>query len=179
MAYDNAVSALGKICQFHRDSINAAQVHHTCASYLNLACDHSIILTKYKLIIILLEFAVMLDQPSCNDSLIITVRILTCLYSKLVLLIWWAVIFQLLPILHHGFLECYIGSENYCKIFMDSGSHFYTQANIMILSTILYFRNTVWRRRFSTILYASGYPCKYLIQCENRIEDYMCSLLEV
>ncbi|XP_073221997.1 uncharacterized protein [Cicer arietinum] len=25
MAYDNAVSALGKICQFHRDSINAAQ----------------------------------------------------------------------------------------------------------------------------------------------------------
>lgn len=27
MAYDNAVSALGKICQFHRDSINAAQVH--------------------------------------------------------------------------------------------------------------------------------------------------------
>ncbi|KAL6500045.1 hypothetical protein OROGR_027955 [Orobanche gracilis] len=26
MAYDNAVSALGKICQFHRDNINAAQV---------------------------------------------------------------------------------------------------------------------------------------------------------
>ncbi|EEF36904.1 importin-5 [Ricinus communis] len=26
MAYDNAVSALGKICQFHRDSINASQV---------------------------------------------------------------------------------------------------------------------------------------------------------
>ncbi|MFS8008671.1 putative TOG domain, importin beta family [Helianthus anomalus] len=26
MAYDNAVSALGKICQFHRDSINAAQI---------------------------------------------------------------------------------------------------------------------------------------------------------
>ena len=26
MAYDNAVSALGKICQFHRDSINATQV---------------------------------------------------------------------------------------------------------------------------------------------------------
>ncbi|KAK9220694.1 hypothetical protein WN944_009117 [Citrus x changshan-huyou] len=26
MAYDNAVSALGKICQFHRDSIDAAQV---------------------------------------------------------------------------------------------------------------------------------------------------------
>lgn len=26
MAYDNAVSALGKICQFHRDSINSSQV---------------------------------------------------------------------------------------------------------------------------------------------------------
>jgi hypothetical protein len=26
MAYDNAVSALGKICQFHRDGIDAAQV---------------------------------------------------------------------------------------------------------------------------------------------------------
>lgn len=26
MAYDNAVSALGKICQFHRDTIDAAQV---------------------------------------------------------------------------------------------------------------------------------------------------------
>lgn len=26
MAYDNAVSALGKICQFYRDSIDAAQV---------------------------------------------------------------------------------------------------------------------------------------------------------
>lgn len=26
MAYDNAVSALGKICQFHRDSIDAAQI---------------------------------------------------------------------------------------------------------------------------------------------------------
>lgn len=26
MAYDNAVSALGKICQFHRDSIDSAQV---------------------------------------------------------------------------------------------------------------------------------------------------------
>ena len=26
MAYDNAVSALGKICQFHRDSINGSQV---------------------------------------------------------------------------------------------------------------------------------------------------------
>lgn len=29
MAYDNAVSALGKICQFHRDSIDSAQVDHT------------------------------------------------------------------------------------------------------------------------------------------------------
>lgn len=26
MAYDNAVSALGKICQFHRDSIDTSQV---------------------------------------------------------------------------------------------------------------------------------------------------------
>lgn len=28
MAYDNAVSALGKICQFHRESIDSAQVNH-------------------------------------------------------------------------------------------------------------------------------------------------------
>jgi importin-5 len=27
MAYDNAVSALGKICQFHRDSIDVIQVY--------------------------------------------------------------------------------------------------------------------------------------------------------
>lgn len=27
MAYDNAVSALGKICQFHKDSIDATQVY--------------------------------------------------------------------------------------------------------------------------------------------------------
>lgn len=27
MAYDNAVSALGKICQFHRDGIDASQVY--------------------------------------------------------------------------------------------------------------------------------------------------------
>ena len=27
MAYDNAVSALGKICRFHKDSIDAAQVN--------------------------------------------------------------------------------------------------------------------------------------------------------
>lgn len=26
MAYDNAVSAVGKICQFHRDSIDSSQV---------------------------------------------------------------------------------------------------------------------------------------------------------
>ena len=26
MAYDNSVSALGKICKFHRDSIDSAQV---------------------------------------------------------------------------------------------------------------------------------------------------------
>lgn len=26
MAYDNAISALGKICQFHRDSIDSSQV---------------------------------------------------------------------------------------------------------------------------------------------------------
>ena len=30
MAYDNAVSALGKICQFHRDNIDAAQVFQYC-----------------------------------------------------------------------------------------------------------------------------------------------------
>ncbi|KAJ6713497.1 hypothetical protein OIU79_009476 [Salix purpurea] len=30
MAYDNAVSALGKICQFHRDSIDSAQVFDLC-----------------------------------------------------------------------------------------------------------------------------------------------------
>lgn len=31
MAYDNAVSALGKICQFHRDSIDSSQVlPHRC-----------------------------------------------------------------------------------------------------------------------------------------------------
>jgi HEAT repeat protein len=28
MAYDNAVSALGKICQFHRDGIDASQVSY-------------------------------------------------------------------------------------------------------------------------------------------------------
>lgn len=33
MAYDNAVSALGKICQFHRDSINAPQVQVFVSSH--------------------------------------------------------------------------------------------------------------------------------------------------
>lgn len=36
MAYDNAVSSLGKICVFHRDSIDAAQV---------LACSLSLIIS--------------------------------------------------------------------------------------------------------------------------------------
>lgn len=45
MAYDNAVSAFGKICQFHRDSIDATQVDdilllqtlifRTCLSFQN------------------------------------------------------------------------------------------------------------------------------------------------
>lgn len=35
MAYDNAVSALGKICQFHRDSIDSAQV-----VYYDLPAEH-------------------------------------------------------------------------------------------------------------------------------------------
>lgn len=30
MAYDNAVSALGKICQFHRDKIDSSQVCSNC-----------------------------------------------------------------------------------------------------------------------------------------------------
>lgn len=30
MAYDNAVSALGKICQYHRESIDSAQVVCVC-----------------------------------------------------------------------------------------------------------------------------------------------------
>lgn len=39
MAYDNAVSALGKICQFHRDSINAAQVVPAWLSCLPIKGD--------------------------------------------------------------------------------------------------------------------------------------------
>ncbi|KAH9728480.1 TOG domain-containing protein [Citrus sinensis] len=39
MAYDNAVSALGKICQFHRDSIDAAQVVPAWLSCLPLKGD--------------------------------------------------------------------------------------------------------------------------------------------
>lgn len=35
MAYDNAVSALGKICQFHRDSINAAQVFYNLVLHVS------------------------------------------------------------------------------------------------------------------------------------------------
>lgn len=35
MAYDNAVSALGKICQFHRDSIDYAQVLADFCSFTN------------------------------------------------------------------------------------------------------------------------------------------------
>lgn len=34
MAYDNAVSALGKICQFHRDSIDSAQVYSSGPSFI-------------------------------------------------------------------------------------------------------------------------------------------------
>ncbi|KAL7168809.1 hypothetical protein ACSBR2_033944 [Camellia fascicularis] len=39
MAYDNAVSALGKICQFHRDSIDAAQVVPAWLSCLPIKSD--------------------------------------------------------------------------------------------------------------------------------------------
>ncbi|KAK7826615.1 importin-5 [Quercus suber] len=39
MAYDNAVSALGKICQFHRDSIDAAQVVPAWLSFLPIKGD--------------------------------------------------------------------------------------------------------------------------------------------
>ena len=41
MAYDNSVSALGKICQFHRDSINASQVSYEPYAFITpqlLAC---------------------------------------------------------------------------------------------------------------------------------------------
>ncbi|KAK9986830.1 hypothetical protein SO802_031781 [Lithocarpus litseifolius] len=39
MAYDNAVSALGKICQYHRDSIDAAQVVPAWLSFLPIKGD--------------------------------------------------------------------------------------------------------------------------------------------
>ncbi|MBA0803532.1 hypothetical protein Gohar_013734, partial [Gossypium harknessii] len=39
MAYDNAVSALGKICQFHRDSIDAAQILPAWLSCLPIKGD--------------------------------------------------------------------------------------------------------------------------------------------
>eukprot|EP00268_Persea_americana_P012087 TRINITY_DN15073_c0_g1_i1.p1 TRINITY_DN15073_c0_g1~~TRINITY_DN15073_c0_g1_i1.p1 ORF type:complete len:510 (-),score=127.82 TRINITY_DN15073_c0_g1_i1:429-1799(-) len=39
MAYDNAVSALGKICQFHRDSIDASQVLPAWLSCLPIKAD--------------------------------------------------------------------------------------------------------------------------------------------
>ncbi|XP_075489372.1 uncharacterized protein LOC142528228 [Primulina tabacum] len=39
MAYDNAVSALGKICQFHRDSIDSTQVLPAWLSYLPIKGD--------------------------------------------------------------------------------------------------------------------------------------------
>lgn len=48
MAYDNAVSALGKICQFHRDSIDAAQVLYHCT--ISLLC---VLLNFIKIIIFL------------------------------------------------------------------------------------------------------------------------------
>lgn len=37
MAYDNAVSALGKICLFHRDSIDAAQVPNLSTMLFSLS----------------------------------------------------------------------------------------------------------------------------------------------
>ncbi|CAN4087497.1 unnamed protein product [Withania somnifera] len=39
MAYDNAVSALGKICQFHRDSIDSAQVFPAWLNCLPIRAD--------------------------------------------------------------------------------------------------------------------------------------------
>ncbi|KAE8684056.1 ARM repeat superfamily protein isoform 2 [Hibiscus syriacus] len=41
MAYDNAVSALGKICQFHRDSIDAAQIVPAWLSCLPIKGDRT------------------------------------------------------------------------------------------------------------------------------------------
>lgn len=50
MAYDNAVSALGKICQFHRDSIDAAQVFNiqlVCLPYpLSLSIIEKLVVSK-------------------------------------------------------------------------------------------------------------------------------------
>lgn len=43
MAYDNAVSAVGKICQFHRDSINSSQV--ACDSYIKVSPARAILYT--------------------------------------------------------------------------------------------------------------------------------------
>lgn len=43
MAYDNAVSALGKICQFHRASIDSAQV----VQYLLLLSIHHLVVRGY------------------------------------------------------------------------------------------------------------------------------------
>ena len=41
MAYDNAVSALGKICQFHHDSIDASQVSYAFLHHMFLfSCSH-------------------------------------------------------------------------------------------------------------------------------------------
>ncbi|PWA69550.1 importin-5 [Artemisia annua] len=40
MAYDNAVSALGKICQFHRDSIDSVQIIPAWLSCLPIKGDH-------------------------------------------------------------------------------------------------------------------------------------------
>lgn len=41
MAYDNAVSALGKICVFHRDSIDSSQVRFKSLFALSFSCTHS------------------------------------------------------------------------------------------------------------------------------------------
>jgi importin-5 len=39
MAYDNAVSALGKICQFHRNAIDAPQVWNLLKSHVHFCSD--------------------------------------------------------------------------------------------------------------------------------------------
>lgn len=43
MAYDNAVSALGKICQFHQDSIDSAQVF-ICFPCFSFTCFYGFVL---------------------------------------------------------------------------------------------------------------------------------------